>query len=633
MPRETTFSVRASQGGQLLNIASVDTVGIGNYVTKTNWRRYYDHEVPREGHLPFKPNAALAGTTNQALSLPSGDVIGLWEAVRPNGERAVVAASKTTIYRFNYTSGTWTTIGSGFSSSTTYWQGEQLDGYLILNNGIDLPVTYRVEASAVVPIYEMRENGLASVGCISVYNGFLLCADVSEIIDTELPGVMSGSSPYGLVASSKVNRIRYKIVWSDFGAPRNWSPVVSGTIQSATKNKVTLAFALPNTFPVGSKLAIIGAGPNGTTLGGQSGLDDGVVVTAVNGAELTLSASADATLTFPLSVQVTRFADTSTFAGSSTIKDDSSAILAVKPLKQVLVVYRETGIWVGRYTGVVETPFQFKPSYNGPNVLVYPHAVADVQGDYHIFIGGNDTYQFDGAGNPQIHNPTDAASSELFAAINGVSAAVAAEKVFVSHNAITNEWWFHHPGGVLAYNYIMDTCSTIDVEYTAASMVVRPSSTTNELWFALAKGGKVLQYAATEVGLPSYLRSDGVTSTPVVCTIIRGEVTLNDDESEKDLKSYMPLFSSLPQVSDSSLSVTLFGRDNIALAPDTLCTVALTDGARKPLIETFFRNVYFHDRLVYVPGSTTQQAKLLGCTYTFRSIGSQGVTRNYNGAE
>lgn len=634
MPREATFSVRAAQGGaRLVNIRSVDTVGASNYVAKINWRRSYDGEIPREGHLPFKPNTSLAGYSSQALSLPSGDVIGIWEAVRPNGDRAVVAASKTTLYRFDYASGSWSTIGSGFSADTTYWQGEQLDGYLILNNGIDLPVTYRVEAAAVVPIHEMRINGIAAVGCITVYNGFLVCADVSEVVPSELPGIMSGATPYGVVPSAKVNRIRYKIVWCDFGAPRNWAPVIDGTIQSATKNKVTLAFPVPDLFPVGAKLAVIGAGPNGATLGGQSGLDDGVTVTAVSGSELTLEAQADADLTFPLSVQVTRFADTSTFAGSSSIKDDSSSILAIRPLKQVVVVYRETGIWIGRYTGDVETPFQFRPAYHGPNVIAHPRAIADVDGDYHIYLGSNHCYYFDGAGNPRIHVATDDASKPLFASLATATAGDVAQKVFAAHNAITNEWWFHHPGGVLAFDYVSETASTLDAEYTAACTVVRPASTGNLLWFTTAAGGKVLQYAALNSGPLSFSRFDGVTSTPVTCTLTRGEMTLNDDESEKDLKSYMPLFAVFPQGDGSSLTVTLYGRDNVAVSPETLCTVSLSSGSRKPLIETFFRNIYFHDSIVYVPGSATPPAKLVGCTYTFRGVASQGVTRNSNGAD
>jgi hypothetical protein len=627
MARETTFSVRATQGGRLMNTPSVDNVGVGNYAIKTNWRRENDAEVPREGHLPFKGNTALSNDSAQTLSIGS-DIIGLWEATRPNGDRAIVAASKTTIYRFDYATGTWLTIGSGFSASTTNWEGEQLDGYLILNNGIDLPVTFRVESSEVSPIYELRENGIASVGHIATHNGFLVCADISEVASTHLTTLMNSATPYGVVSAANVNRIRYKLSWSDFGAPRNWSPVVSGTIQSATKNKVTLVFPMPVTFGVGSKLGIIGAGPNGTTLGGQSGYDDGVTVTAVNGSELTLNLTADASLTYPLNVSVTRFADVSTFAGSSSIKDDSSAILAVRSLKQVLIVYRETGIWIGRYTGSVETPFQFRPAYKGPNVLAHPRAIADIDGDYHLFVGPDSVYRFDGAGSPAIHRTTTDASALLFASISAAPSD-SAEKVFVSHNSITREWWFHYSGGVLAYSYLYDSCSTIDTPYTAAVIVRKPNSSDNIPWSVTAAGGKVLQHAVLDSGPICYTRSSvlGVT-TPVTCVLKRGEITLNDDESEKDINSYLPLFAAIPQATGSQLTVTLFGRDNIAQPPETLCSVTLEDATISPLIETHFRNVYFSDSITYVPGSTTQVAKLLGCTYSFSRVGSRGVTRH-----
>ena len=630
MARETTFSVRATQGGRLMNTPSADNVGVGNYSIKTNWRRENDAEVPREGHIPFKGNVTLSNDAAQTLSIGS-DIIGLWEATRPNGDRAIVAASKTTLYRFDYATGTWLTIGSGFSADTTYWEGEQLDGYLILNNGIDLPVTFRVESSAVSPIYEMRENGIASVKHIAVHNGFLVCADISEVVSSHLPTLMNSAAPYGVVSAGNVNRIRYKLSWSDFGAPRNWSPVVAGTIQSATKNKVTLVFPMLTTFGVGSKLAIIGAGPNGTTLGGQSGYDDGVTVTAVNGSELTLNLTADASLTYPLSVSVTRFADVSTFAGSSSIKDDSSAILAVRSLKQVLIVYRETGIWIGRYTGSVDTPFQFRPAYKGPNVLAHPRAIADVDGDYHLFVGPDSVYRFDGAGSPSIHRTTTEASAPLFASISAAPSA-SAEKVFASHNSITREWWFHHSGGVLAYSYLYDSCSTIDVTYTAAVIVRQPNSSDNIPWSVVAAGGKVLQHAVLDSGPICYTRSSvlGVT-TPVTCVLKRGEITLNDDESEKDINSYLPLFAAIPQATGSQLTVTLFGRDNIAQSPETLCSVTLDNATLRPLIETYFRNVYFSDSITYVPGSTTQAAKLLGCTYSFSRVGSRGVTR-HNGS-
>ena len=188
---------------------------------------------------------------------------------------------------------------------------------------------------------------IAAVGTIVVYNGFLLCADVTEIQSAQLNSWMNGSTPYGVVTAGLTHRIRYKIIWSDFGDARNWAALVAGTIQAANKDRVVLDFP-SHAFVAGSKLAVLNAGPNGGTLGGQVGTDDGVPGTGVVGATLVLSTPADATATYPLRVFVTRFADTSTFSGSSSVQDDSSAITRMKSLKGVLVVYRETGIFTGR---------------------------------------------------------------------------------------------------------------------------------------------------------------------------------------------------------------------------------------------------------------------------------------------
>jgi hypothetical protein len=617
MPRSRnfTFAVRATQGGRLVTVASPENVGVGNYAVKTNWRRLNDKEILREGTLLFKPKAGDQGT--QHLNIGPAEVLGLWECIRPNGDRSVVAATATTIYRFNYTTGVWDSVGTGFSASTVAWEGESLDGYLILNNRIDLPVTLRAEDASVVPIYEMRDMGIACVGGICVFNGFLKCVDVTEIQANQLDTWMAGGTPYGIVPSNLCNRVRYKIAWSDFGEPRNWAPLITGTIQSATKNKITLTRPAPYSFPVGAKLAVIGAGVNGGTLGGQVGYDDGVEVTAVNGSEITIETSADAGLTYPLTVQVTRFADVSTFSGSATIKDDSSPIIAIKPLKQIVVVYRQTGIWIGRYTGNVETPFQYKPAYSGALVPVCSRAIADVQGDYHLYPTADGFYFFDGAGDPRIHSPMDDASSLYF---GGFTPAFA-QKAVAIHNPITLEIWFLAPNGVLAFDYAQKTVSWIDQAYSAAAYVRRPGS--EDFWFIMARAGQVLQYGATANQHITVQR----LGAAVTHTLRHGEVHLNDDESEKDLKSYLPLFSLI----ENPVTVTLFGRDNIASAREQLFALEITDPALEPQVECFYRNIYFQDQITYV-STADAQVEYVGSTFTFDAIGAGGVTRSDNGS-
>lgn len=223
-----------------MSYPSRDSVGVFNYRVKRDWRRLQDREIRAEGYDFFWPNTSLdlgdqpypaAPSTNEPITL-------ICEAIQPNGRRAIVAGTPTTLYRYfaldngayytgdgtpqaYYTEsgpdtpyyddnpGVWLVIGQGFSPVAQRWEAVSLNGWLILNNGVDLPVTYRVQDFNVLPIYEMRESGIASVGNITVSNDLLLCADISEIsnnIPTNLPissGAITGTLASGVVTSSQ----------------------------------------------------------------------------------------------------------------------------------------------------------------------------------------------------------------------------------------------------------------------------------------------------------------------------------------------------------------------------------------------------------------------------------------------
>lgn len=593
--KRAPVTIRPSSGGRLVTNASDENVGLANYVVKTNWRRIYDREVVREGDTQFRPNELL-GVTGQTLNAPS-DVQGIWQLDRPNGERAVVAATRTTIYRFNYDTGTWSVVGSGYASNGQRWQADTMDGYLIFNNEVDLPFTYRVEDSAVSPIHEMREIGIAAVGTICVYNGFLLCADITEIKTAELAGVMNSGNPYAVVSSSLTNRIRYKVIWSDYAQPRNWAPLIHGTINESATDEVTLDYPV-SAFPVGAKLAVVGAGPNGGVLGGQVGIDDGVPVIDINidGNVLKLSTAAASDLDFPLSVQVTRFADTSSFVGSSSIQDDGSAILRMKPLKGSLIVYRETGIFSGRYTAVVETPFVFRREYAGRNVPFYTHAIEEVEGDYHLFATEDRFYAYDGTAEPQIHAIMDQARALFF---DGLSPATF-EKAFAKHNPLTHEVFFFCPNGILAFDYEQKTASFVDETYSAAAYVRRPASVTTtgpaEYWFLMVKDGVVLRYGLSNLTAGIYTRR----GVPYQSILKAGLGSASDEWNEKDLLGYLPQLSSKALVDD--IQVAIFGCDTARAVPEQLFSETLFSPELIDFVPTYFRNVFFQDQITALGG-------------------------------
>ena len=587
MANRTSKSFRVTDGGRLVTVKSVENVGPANYMEKTNWRRVEDAEVRREGD-----------TLEANIGSP---VLAVFEAVRPNGDRAILACTSAAI--FTVTNGTPVQVGSGYSA--TYWQGESLNGTLFLNSGVDLPQMFRVEWNEVRPVKELREVGVAACGTMCVNSGFLLFGDVTEIIDTELAGVMNGGSPYGLVASNKVNRIRFRIINSDFADGSNWAPLITGTIQSATKNKVTLQYPC-SAFPVGAKVAVVGAGPNGGTLGGTLGYEDGVAVTNVNGAELTLALSADAGLVYPLTVQVTRWADVSSFVSRNDIQDDSSPIVRMMSLKQQIVVFRETGIFTGRYTADVDQPFIFAPAYRGPEIPKYPMAAIEVMGDYIVYPSNSRFLMFDGAGNPRAHDPLDQASTAFFTG-SGLRQA--------SHNQVTKEIWMHSPNGVLAFDYVNNTVSWINAPYSCGCF-------TQQGRFLIGHANAVYRYGLVDGGTPTYTRASGVDTTAV----IRWGTLSASDLDEAVLINYTPLLSSAAP--NTPLEVTLYGKDNPPQTFDELFTETLIDPTITPVIETFFQNVYFSDRIC---ATTAAATALVGRSFTFRVVGSGGATRNYNG--
>lgn len=182
---------------------SCPTCGIADYRVKRDWRRFLDREIRSEGYVPFRPNTTIPAGLQALPNYPETDEdINLITQVRnPNGKFAFICGTKTKLWRYfgleeggyaedyvedDYVDdnpGEWILIGSGFSPNGRRWESYNINGYLVLNNGVDLPMTYRFDDFEVKPIYELRENGVAAVDTISELNGILYLCGIKQITE------------------------------------------------------------------------------------------------------------------------------------------------------------------------------------------------------------------------------------------------------------------------------------------------------------------------------------------------------------------------------------------------------------------------------------------------------------------
>lgn len=726
------YPVRVIDGGRLVTSYSLENVAEKNWSRKLNMRRVRrDQEGRTEGWIKFvgETQYVFDGTEN---------VLQLAELVRPNGDRVIVGASRTKLKKYNSTAGTWDDISGGlvFSSSGKRWQTCTINGYLILNNTVDLPVSYRVEDAAVTPIYEMRQAGYACVGRICEYNGFLAIADLSKIkavqlglwlngyqnysststvskstnwtvaypadhrtnfavsflstgtVTVTLPaltlgqqpfyffvvklgagaynivtspaiadervdlnavnasalilwngtkwvakvypdGVTPANNPYGTPPADIVERFPWAWANSEFGEPTHWAPLLSAMMPAAS-TIINLPFA-PVTWIAGqTRVAVIGGGPAGATLGGQTGYEDGILITAIGAfnpatgtVPITLELTTQTGITYPRTVQVTRWTDISTIVAEYRLVGDSSEIIGMQTLGEQLILYRTTCIWVGRYTGRLDKPFIFTPRYPAKkqslNVPIWGDAIADMNGEAHVYPGvGGRFYKFDGVSWPEVFAVCDDARELFFTGV------LDTDEVFVVANPMTKQFYWCRPTLTFAYDFEFQTVSEIDAVIGAGAFVSKPGST--DKWFILTIGKNVFTYglvtnAATNIR--TYLR-DGVAPTAILKS---GLIDAQNPSGEKDLMSYVPVLSSASP--DVAVQVQLYGTYNPSVAPVALMVPAedMPGAAGQNFFTTAYRAIFFQDEIT-LTDSRDLDFRISQRIFEIDGVGSgQGIPR------
>lgn len=432
-------------------------------------------------------------------------------------------------------------------------------------------------------------------------------------------GVVPADATYTAPPSYITQRLPWAVANGEYGEPTMWAPAFN-VLMSAAGTSLTLPFA-STVFVAGqTRVAVINGGPLNGTLGGQEDSPNGILVTAVSGRTLTLETTTDVDLTYPRVVTVMRWTDVSSLVGRYLLTGDNSEIVSLATLRDWLVIFRATGIYMGRYTGDPSAPFVFTPKYTGSNVPLWPDAIANIKNDYLLYPArGNRMVKYDGVTWPEVHETTDQASSLFFDGYDQ------ADEIYAVDNPITKEWWFCYPDTTICFDYDTDggTVSEFDQAFSAAAVVHKTGTT--DVWFIMAITRFIYTYGLVYGITPiqTWLR-DGVA---VESALKFGINSFGDQSNEKMILSLTPIMASSSP--DVDLEVQIYGTHN----PNATLTALLVPPESLPtpkgynFVTLCFQALYFQDEI------TLTEATDIDARYSMRIIETelvkaQGVTRS-----
>lgn len=264
--------------------ASADNVGLGNYTEKSNFRRYLDKEILREGYDYFSPEDLTIGMA-PFPSQTEHPIVFLYRAERPNGESAILAGVEKSdgvhIYRYRGTddglyvkSGYWASNYAVESFADWYEltltpiskdgeriQAVTINGVTIINNGVDAPLAWKFTWTHLRPLYELREAGVISAKVMTEYNGMLFFGNVIQSSTGQID--LYQTNPYGTITDSST-QYHNRILSGQINDPLMWGAGNTGSIPEGSYKLSIDGHA--KSFSVGDEIIVIGAGIDGGNL-------------------------------------------------------------------------------------------------------------------------------------------------------------------------------------------------------------------------------------------------------------------------------------------------------------------------------------------------------------------------------
>ena len=301
-------------------------------------------------------------------------------------------------------------------------------------------------------------------------------------------------------------------------------------------------------------------------------------------------------------------------------------------LDRSIVVYQESAIFVGRYTGNPAAPFDFGegPVYEGTETPYYRNTVITVEGVQHAYAGRTEFYTFD------LVSRTPKAVPLLQRMANVFFSQARLENtnlIFSADNAMTKEIWICFPSTsddkVIAFDYQYKSVSTIGTEYTAAALIKKPSSEilvgVTQDWFVTGDSrGRVLQYGKAHEPQPQWGdQSEIVHRLGSAYTSTLKSGLWGHPVHETSLTGYIPLMATQNPLG-SPVTVKLYGYRNPSEPARLLATQVVGAPDAENLVATHFLENYFQDELTC---SSLAQVRLAGKSVLAEGVASQSFIR------
>lgn len=377
-----------------------------------------------------------------------------------------------------------------------------------------------------------------------------------------LAGV-EAKNPYGVVDPSILNRITYRMIWSEPSLPRSFGITANARFYPG-QNKLSLLYP-SKAFENGMSITLIGGATNGGNLSTKIVYSAGGIVFQLADA---IDASADA------SGSIIDSASVGGIVGFQDLQDDGSEIVVGMDLESTLVIYKATNIFLASYTGDASQPFVFRRvEIPRDKAIYYRHTLCCVNGAYHAYAGRDGFYSFELG----TRVPKELINSELCKNVFFSKARIElSDEIWVSDNELTHELWFRVPEGnpdrflIFDYRYSNWNTSTFDV--VCAKTIRKPETKISfgpgNVWYLMASpAGAIFIYGlstepTSEWGNQKsiFFRRSGIQFSAdkisYLSSIASGFANLGSSMDEKQIKEYVIIPASTSE--NSTVNVTWY---------------------------------------------------------------------------